>query len=642
MDELEGKLFSIDTSNSFIFDLLRSKIYQDPILAICREVCCNARDANRFVNKTDPIEVSLPTKDDLFFKVKDVGPGISPDLIENVFIKYASSTKRSDDNQTGGFGLGAKTPFAYTDSFTVQTIVENIKYQYLCYIDETKFGKITLLDSHNTVEENGTTIIVPVKSNDVVLFRNKFAEATKFWSIKPIVNANFAYEKFQTLSIKDDWFLMEQNSYSCIPIALVDEIPYSLTHMSLNSRNYTPVLKFSKSEVSISPNRENLHLDDKTRLSVSEKFNLLRKELSEYISKDISEANSLIEAIHKYNCHSASFSGFAIVNGKWKDLEVPKSNNFYTTDSVVSIARSYKKTSLHLTCYCSFSDKYFINDLGLTKENYKEYEKSLASYLPDNSNIILTKDLLESDKYLKYLDVKNLSEIVSKIESANKPKTKLYIYKYILDSGEFNGSSIKVMEEDTNKKIICFLEKKKSDIKSNLLSLIEKEKNVSFYGIDVSLKDKFYKIYNYKDVDSYIKELIIENAENIQNYFYNKSLYSKSNYYRNDFMFFSSSKEISIHLKTNCKYFEKIEQYNKEYVLKENYFYEKLFEISTKYEINIELKTGTSLFEKLYKDLEIEQRSFLNKYPLLAKLKYNVYDTDYANIAEYIDLINLK
>ena len=119
-DELEGSLFSIDTSNHFIFDLLRSKIYENPIKAICREVSCNARDANRSVGKGDvPIEITVPSYNNLSLIIKDCGPGISPYLIENIFIKYAASTKRDDNTQTGGFGLGAKTPFAYTDSFTI-------------------------------------------------------------------------------------------------------------------------------------------------------------------------------------------------------------------------------------------------------------------------------------------------------------------------------------------------------------------------------------------------------------------------------------------------------------------------------------------------------------------------------------------
>src|ERR1019366_3856120 len=98
---------------SIIFDILRSKMYSNPVLAICREISCNARDAHREVNKNNtPIEIHLPNGLDPNYKIKDFGPGISPDRIENVFIRYGVSTKREDNIQTGAFGMGCKTPFS--------------------------------------------------------------------------------------------------------------------------------------------------------------------------------------------------------------------------------------------------------------------------------------------------------------------------------------------------------------------------------------------------------------------------------------------------------------------------------------------------------------------------------------------------
>ena len=45
----EEQLFSIQDTG-MIFDILRNKMYSNPIEAICREISCNARDAHRAVD----------------------------------------------------------------------------------------------------------------------------------------------------------------------------------------------------------------------------------------------------------------------------------------------------------------------------------------------------------------------------------------------------------------------------------------------------------------------------------------------------------------------------------------------------------------------------------------------------------------
>src|SRR5271157_2965693 len=98
--DLQEHFFSIQ-DQGMIFDILRSKMYSNPILAICREISSNARDAHREVGKADvPVEIHLPIGLEPEFKVKDFGPGISPDRMLNIFIKYTASTKRGDRKST--------------------------------------------------------------------------------------------------------------------------------------------------------------------------------------------------------------------------------------------------------------------------------------------------------------------------------------------------------------------------------------------------------------------------------------------------------------------------------------------------------------------------------------------------------------
>ena len=174
-----------------ILNILRTKIYKNPVLAVCREITCNARDAHREVSSltsnpttTDtPIEVYLPNEFESSLKIRDFGPGISPDRMHDIFVNFGSSTKRIDNVQTGGFGLGAKTPFAYGQSFSVETIVDGVKYFYNAYIDESQVGTMDLMKQVPTSEGNGTTIIVPVNQDDFDRFATTIIECTKHWAV---------------------------------------------------------------------------------------------------------------------------------------------------------------------------------------------------------------------------------------------------------------------------------------------------------------------------------------------------------------------------------------------------------------------------------------------------------------------------
>jgi DNA topoisomerase VI subunit B len=186
--ELEFGIRSSDMG--LVLEILRSKLYRNPIAAICREVASNARDANREAENNVPIEISIDdglfSAGDLTISFKDVGPGISPERMADVFVNYGASTKRNDNIQTGGFGIGAKTPFSYTDNFTIVTIVDKVKYTYMAAIEEGNRGKIYLVTDEETPEQNGTSIIVPIKPQDRSYFEREVYRATMFWDMKPV------------------------------------------------------------------------------------------------------------------------------------------------------------------------------------------------------------------------------------------------------------------------------------------------------------------------------------------------------------------------------------------------------------------------------------------------------------------------
>ncbi|PZQ94677.1 MAG: hypothetical protein DI533_21740 [Cereibacter sphaeroides] len=100
-----------------ILEMLSTTLYTDKPRAVSREVLCNAFDAHFAAGREDiPVDVVI---DDKQIEFRDYGLGIARDQIGPVYCTFAASTKANDETQTGGHGVGAKSPFSVTDQFTV-------------------------------------------------------------------------------------------------------------------------------------------------------------------------------------------------------------------------------------------------------------------------------------------------------------------------------------------------------------------------------------------------------------------------------------------------------------------------------------------------------------------------------------------
>jgi len=186
---------------AIVFEILCTKLYENPLQVLIQEYMCNARDSHRENGNTlDPIEVVLPTKLFPTIKFRDSGVGLSPDRVKDVFVFLGESTKNTNDFETGGFGVGAKTGWAYTDSFTVRTIYNGIEYVYLAYMAETRIGKLESISQTSTDKSNGTTIEVDIKPEDFDRAELYVYRTGHFWEVRPVVKNNRLY-KFNDTTI---------------------------------------------------------------------------------------------------------------------------------------------------------------------------------------------------------------------------------------------------------------------------------------------------------------------------------------------------------------------------------------------------------------------------------------------------------
>ena len=78
---LKETSFSIKAS-PIAFDILSNKLYSDPILAIVRELLCNAYDSHVVAGTTDiPIDITFPNNLENTFTIRDYGTGLSKESI---------------------------------------------------------------------------------------------------------------------------------------------------------------------------------------------------------------------------------------------------------------------------------------------------------------------------------------------------------------------------------------------------------------------------------------------------------------------------------------------------------------------------------------------------------------------------------
>lgn len=178
--ETESQSFSIGDASQII-KILRDHMYEHKVRTLVQEYMSNGRDAMREAKTKKRIVVSVPNALSPVFKVRDFGVGLSPERIKNVFVKYGSSTKKNTNSQTGGFGIGAKSAWCYTDSFTVVSIVDGWKRTYVAHIGSNSTGSMDMLSEVETNEPTGTEIQVAVRPNDINAFRDAVLRASYFW-----------------------------------------------------------------------------------------------------------------------------------------------------------------------------------------------------------------------------------------------------------------------------------------------------------------------------------------------------------------------------------------------------------------------------------------------------------------------------
>lgn len=291
--------FKISTS-AHAFKILSSGLYSNKIAAVLRELSCNAIDANVAAGRANvPIVVKLPTAIDIQFYVQDNGPGMSDEFVLSNYTTYFESTKSQSNDAIGGFGLGSKSPFAYTDQFTVESVHDGIHSTYVAYLDEHGAPAISRTASMTASPEwpSGVRVSLPVRNED----RNKFiAEATTLFAYYTspvrVIGANITPLSYKQKTPTYGFIDRERHNITG-SWAVMGNVPYRILFSQSHTEDTTnadlvrsmcnalerrgAVLFFNIGDLSVTPSRETLEFDKRTVDALISRFSAVMQSVTD-------------------------------------------------------------------------------------------------------------------------------------------------------------------------------------------------------------------------------------------------------------------------------------------------------------------------------------------------------------------------
>ena len=287
--------------NAKMFSILTDKLYQNKEGAVIRELSANARDAHVAAGRGYvPFEITLPTWLSSEFKIRDFGTGIDPEEFYDVYTNLGHSTKDHEDTSIGAYGLGSKTPFAVTDSYTIRNFYNGTVYVYTAFKD-TGMPTVSLIGSEPTDEYNGLEISVDISSTgNVSAFQRQCKEQLAYFEVQPkIVNdPDFEWDEVPELSTG---YNVKSGHYGSDVTVVMGGIPYTSSVRGLPDELQTAlrrielVLVAKLGEVDIPPSRESLEFTPKTIQFLKDKLTEIREDYVIDYSYQIENARNQVE-----------------------------------------------------------------------------------------------------------------------------------------------------------------------------------------------------------------------------------------------------------------------------------------------------------------------------------------------------------
>ena len=452
-------------ATTIVFQMFTKNIYSNPIGTIVREITSNCFDSHIEANVNKPVIIrkTFDKKDNTYYiSFIDFGVGISPERMKEIYSVYFESTKRDDNNQIGGYGIGAKSVLAYRritgygtneydNSFYVITTFNKIKYYY-CIYEGKESPVISLLHSESTTDGNGTEIKIPVLEKDIPTFEREMVKQLYYFEniIFEGIDKNNNYDLKPTNDyqiVKGKSFYYRGNDYSKYIHVCLGKVAYPIDYNVLNlnqSEYYLPIaIKFNVGDIKVTVSREQLDYDENTIRLIKKKLIEVKEELISLLNKQFKNIVTLkdfFEYTQNYNILKFGNGKSLNLQGLIKKEDIDLSNFRYKELKLNALT---KDTSL-------FNFFFNIRRLG---DKPKKYEKK--EFYGEYNSLISDKNIyyVENEfkrKQIKSTYLKSLHKTYYLITKRNILNNRLDIsdiFKIALNSTtDENGKPVKIVK----------------------------------------------------------------------------------------------------------------------------------------------------------------------------------------------------
>lgn len=376
-------------------------LYNNPDEAVYREILFNAIDATKKAGTTENIEVYLPTSGTPVLTIIDKGVGMSlEDLKRNS--QFGGTDKNGENDSVGGFGLGFKSPLSITSQFSVESIKNGERTVVTISNSEDGICRMSVLLREETDLPNGTTVSVPVKN--VSLMREVAVEYSKY---VPDVITYFnrdGYPYFRKETHYTEYtevfegFYDTKRYYDAKLIIVMGGVPYTVNYNDLYAHipelrdlfRYQYVLEAPIGSITLSPNREGVQFNQKTKDTIKDLLLGKLKKFVEESEKSLEESETYLEALRKYS--KSNMSHFLSKNdATWNGVSVNFDRVYlgYKEEILEDRygAKYRKKTELHLSRITKETTISRISSVPLSEEKillvepHEEVSASRFTYL---------------------------------------------------------------------------------------------------------------------------------------------------------------------------------------------------------------------------------------------------------------------
>lgn len=351
------KQFTV-TPNAHLFNIL-SGLYSNIPYAMFREYSTNMLDGYIALRRARPGAeilppvIHFPTTLEPWIEFKDFGVGMSFETVWEVFTAYTASTKTTkiengtkvaNNDEVGGFGLGAKTAFCYEgcDQWTVESRYDGQKMLFVATKDAGGIPSMFHLSTEPTDEPNGVSVRIPIAPKDTSAFLQAARELLPYYPMEVTVVAapNLGVRKLEYLFRGEGWGIRGRSSGDSkvvmgnVPYPLDwHQVPVKVTpydfHYTLSADLYLPV-----GAADIVPSRDALKYTPRTVLAVQKAWDALLAGIPEIAARGIAAIDNEWEAVKKlYTWSKFRDINKLLVDVKWRGKTLDPNKGYTLTRS---------------------------------------------------------------------------------------------------------------------------------------------------------------------------------------------------------------------------------------------------------------------------------------------------------------------